>query len=93
MNGETRPVSGQTSKKIQAQPENYIGKIVFKLLTLSYSAAFNYNTLDPITYIKDNQDYQTRRDRVTKALAQFRRVKAEELAFVQRAVSGVPRSP
>ena len=62
-----------------------LGRLVLRLLTSTYIGAYRYHTLDPIEKIRDHQDGKSR-ESLVKALADFRRLKHEELAFVAKAV-------
>jgi hypothetical protein len=59
---------------------------ILNLLSLSYSGALKYHTTDPIEEIQKNNDYVHHRQDVIEALAHFRRLKQEELQFVNTAV-------
>lgn len=65
-----------------------LGRLVLSLLTSTYIGAYRYHTRDPIERIHVHQDYRDResRESLVKALADFRRLKHEELAFVAKAV-------
>lgn len=64
------------------------GRLVRSLLTSTYIGAYRYHTLDPIEKIHEHQDGKSKVARI-EALADFRRLKEEELAFVAKAVSQI----
>lgn len=67
----------------QALSESIAGTIL-SVLTVSYSGAYAYHTVNPIEAIRE---YQHDTQNLIEALAHFRQIKNEELIFVQRAVS------
>ncbi|EYB25263.1 hypothetical protein QX201_004471 [Fusarium graminearum] len=55
----------------------------FKLLTFTYAGAYRHHTRLPIEAIAENQDYGQNKNETIVSLVQFRRLKTEELRFVQ----------
>ncbi|KAI2617141.1 hypothetical protein GGR54DRAFT_641246 [Hypoxylon sp. NC1633] len=74
--------------KIRGFPQAIV-KILLQILTVSYSGAYAYHTVNPIENIKNHQDYKDDKGRseLIKALAQFRHTKSEELSFVTKAAT------
>lgn len=62
-------------------------RILFNILTFTYSGAYNHHTRTPIHAIAEHQDYGQNKMETIKSLAQFRQLKAEELRFVQGAAA------
>jgi hypothetical protein len=60
--------------------------LLFKLLTFTYSGAYNHHTRIPIGLIELHQDYFQTKSSTVESLVQFRQTKTEELRFVQGAV-------
>lgn len=58
----------------------------FKLLTFTYAGAYRHHTRLPIEAIAENQDYGQNKNETIVSLVQFRRLKTEELRFVQGGV-------
>ncbi|KAF5227366.1 hypothetical protein FAUST_11825 [Fusarium austroamericanum] len=60
-----------------------IRRNLFKLLTFTYAGAYRHHTRLPIEAIAENQDYGQNKNETIVSLVQFRRLKTEELRFVQ----------
>lgn len=63
-------------------------RILQSLLTASYLGAYRYYTLKPIEEIEQFQK-EILREKLLKALIDFRRIKNEELSFVAKAVGQI----
>ncbi|KAI9164086.1 hypothetical protein HJFPF1_05722 [Paramyrothecium foliicola] len=62
-------------------------RVCLKILTFSYSGAYNYHTLNPITDIAHIVNGVEDRIEVIRALSRFRQLKDEELSFVTKAAT------